>query len=220
MNLACSTSSQSYTDVIDNEAAWVAAAKAGDVSCFEELVRRNEARIFRLAFQITGNQEDAEDAMQEAFIKAYRHINQFRGDSLFSTWLTRIAVNEALQKLRKRQPHQLSLDESPDTIENPMPREVEAWEPTPEQRYARTELREIISKAIGELGGAYRVVFLLRDVESLSTKETAQLLGLSVSAVKSRLLRARLMLRSKLDKYFRKSALSCIEYGARFQGSG
>ncbi len=169
MSSACFTPNQSYADVIDNEAARVAAAKAGDVLCFEELVRRNQARILRLALHITGNQEDAEDAMQETFIQAYRHINQFRGDSLFFTWLTRIAVNEALMKLRKRQPHQLSLDESPDTMEDLMPREVEAWEPTPEQRYAQTELREIISKAIGELGPAYRVVFLLRDVESLSS---------------------------------------------------
>ncbi len=207
MNSACSTPNQSYADVIDNQAAWVAAARAGNVLCFEELVRRNQARIFRLALHITRNQEDAEDAMQEAFIKAYRHINQFRGDSLFSTWLTRIAVNEALQKLRKRQPHQLSLDESPDTIEDLMPREVEAWEPTPEQRYARTELREIISKAIGELAPAYRIVFLLRDVESLSTEETAQLLGLSVSAVKSRLLRGRLKMRASLDEYFRPTSL-------------
>jgi len=206
LSSACSTLGHSPVNRIDVEAAKVAAAKAGDASCFEELVRCNEARIFRLALGITRNQEDAEDAMQEAFIKAYQYISQFRGDSLFSTWLTRIAVNEALQKLRKRQPHQLSLDESPDTIEDLMPRDVEEWEPTPEQRYAQTELREIISKAIGELRPAYRVVFLLRDVEGLSSVETAHSLGLSVPAVKTRLLRARLMLRSALDKYFRKSS--------------
>ncbi len=207
MSSACSTFGHSQLNGIDAETAKVAAAKAGDASCFEELVRCNEARIFRLALQITRNREDAEDAMQEAFIKAYRHINQFRGDSLFSTWLTRIAVNEALLKLRKRWPDHLSLDDSPDTIENLMPREVEAWEPTPEQRYARTELREIISKAIGELRPAYRIVFLLRDVESLSSEETAELLGLSVSAVKSRLLRGRLKMRASLDEYFRPTSL-------------
>ncbi len=210
MSSACSTPGQSHVNMTDNEAARVAAARAGNVLCFEELVRRNQARIFRLAFQIMGNQEDAEDAMQEAFIKAYRHINQFRGDSLFSTWLTRIAVNEALMKLRKRQPHQLSLDESPDTIENLILRDVEAWEPTPEQRYAQTELREIISKAIGELDPAYRVVFLLRDVESLSTEETAQLLELSVPAVKSRLLRGRLQMRSNLNRYFKQTSLEGV----------
>jgi RNA polymerase sigma-70 factor (ECF subfamily) len=193
--------------MVDTEAARVAAAKAGDVSCFEELVRHNEARIFRLALHITGNQEDAEDVMQEAFIQAYRYLDKFRGESLFSTWLTRIAVNEALLELRKRQPHQLSLDDSPDTIEKLLPCRVEPWEPTPEQRYAQTELREIISKAIGELDPAYRIVFLLRDVEGLSSEETAQLLGLSVSAVKSRLLRGRLKMRASLDKYFRPTSL-------------
>jgi RNA polymerase sigma-70 factor (ECF subfamily) len=186
-------------NMADSEAAWVAAARAGNILSFEELVRRNQARIFRLALHMTGNQEDAEDVMQGAFIQAYRHISHFRGDSFFSTWLTRIAVNEALQKLRKWQPHQFSLDESPDAIE--------AWEPTPEQRYAQTELREIISKAVGALGPAYRIVFLLRDVEGLSGEETAQLLGLSVSAVKSRLLRARLKMRARLDKYFRPTSL-------------
>jgi RNA polymerase sigma-70 factor (ECF subfamily) len=193
--------------MIDDETTWVAAARAGNVSCFEELVRRSEARIFRLAIHIMKNQEDAEDVMQEAFIKAYQHLGEFRGHSRFSSWLTRIAVNEALQKLRRWQPHQLSLDETPDTIEYVMPREVEAWEPTPEQRYAQAELRRIISEAISKLEPAYRVVFLLRDVESLSTEETAQLLGLSVPAVKSRLLRARLKMRASLDKYFRPTGL-------------
>lgn len=206
MSSACCTFSQSQVNMIDSEASWVAAAKAGDVSCFEELVRRNQARIFRLALRITGNQEDAEDAMQGAFIKAYQHISQFRGDSLFSTWVTRIAVNEALLQVRSRRPHQLSLDDSPDMIESLVPRDIQPWEPTPEQRYAQTELREIISKAIEKLGSKYRLVFVLRDMEKFSTEETAQLLGLSVSAVKSRLLRARLMLRSALDKYFRKSS--------------
>ena len=200
MSSACSTFGHSQVKGIDTETAKVAAAKAGDASCFEELVRCNEARIFRLALQITGNQEDAEDAMQGAFIKAYQHISQLRGDSLFSTWLTRIAVNEALLQVRSRRPHQLSLDDSPDMIESLMPRDIQPWEPTPEQRYAQTELREIISKAIGELRPAYRVVFLLRDVEGLSSVETAHSLGLSVPAVKSQLLCARLMLRSALDK--------------------
>jgi RNA polymerase sigma-70 factor, ECF subfamily len=207
LSSACSTLIESRATIIATEAPTVAAAKAGDASCFEELVRRNKAKVFRLALGITGNQEDAEDAMQEAFIKAYQHLGKFRGDSLFSTWLTRIAVNEALQKLRKRRPHQISLDDSPDTIESLVPGDIQPWEPSPEQRYAQTELREIISKVIGELRPAYRVVLLLRDVEGLSSVETAQSLGLSVPAVKTRLLRGRLMLRSKLDKYFRKGPL-------------
>lgn len=203
MNAAFSRLNQGPLNRTDYDPVWVAAAKAGYVLCFEELVRRNEARIFRLALHITANQEDAEDVMQETFVKAYQHLGEFRGDSLFSTWLTRIAVNQALHNLRKRQPRQVSLDESPDTIENLIPSDVQGWERTPEQRYAQTELQQIISEAIGRLAPAYRVVFVLRDVEGLSSQETAQLLGLSVPAVKSRLLRARFKMRASLDKYFR-----------------
>jgi len=206
----------------DNEAAWVAAARAGNVLCFEELVRRNQSRIFRLALGITGRREDAEDAVQEAFIKAYRHICHFRGDSLFSTWLTSIAMNEALLKLRKRNRHELALCQSQDAIEDRMPREVEAGEPTPEQRCAQAELWQIVSEAISKLEPGYRVVFLLRDVAGCSSEETGQVLGLSVPAVKSRLLRARLKLRASLDEHFRPPSspgrmLRCVEVSARLR---
>lgn len=193
----------------DFEAVWVAGAKAGFVGCFEELVRRNQAMIFRIAVHITENRQDAEDAMQETFIKAYQHLNDFRGDSRFSTWLVRIAVNESLWKLRQRRPNQIATDQPIAAGDGFVPREVEDWGPTPEQRYARTELQQIISEAIGELGPTYRVVFALRDVEKLTTAETAQLLGLSIPAVKSRLLRARLMMREKLNKHFRASVSVC-----------
>jgi len=189
----------------DDEGALVSAAKAGDVAAFEELVNRYERKIFRLAQNITQNREDAEDVMQDAFLKSFAHLGDFQGDSRFYTWLVRIAVNEALMKLRKRRPDQVSLDESIETENDLMPREVEDWGPTPEQRYAQTELHEILSDVIGSLDPAFRIVFLLRDLEELSTEETAQLLGLSVPAVKSRLLRARLKLRQKLNKYFQRS---------------
>ncbi len=189
----------------DDEGALVSAAKAGDVAAFEELVNRYERKIFRLAQNITQNREDAEDVMQDAFLKSFAHLGDFQGDSRFYTWLVRIAVNEALMKLRKRRPDQVSLDESIETENDLLPREVEDWGPTPEQRYARTELHGILSDVIGSLDPAFRIVFLLRDLEELSTAETAQLLGLSVSAVKSRLLRARLKLRQKLNKYFQRS---------------
>ncbi len=194
------------TIVREDEGALVAAAKAGNAKAFEELVNRYEHKIFRLAQNITQNREDAEDVMQEAFLKSFSNLDRFQGDSRFYTWLVRIAVNEALMKLRKRRPNQVSLDEPVETEDDSMPREIEDWGPSPEQRYAQTQLEEILSGAIAELDPAFRIVFLLRDVEELSTEETAELLGLSVPAVKSRLLRARLRLRQRLSKSFHGSA--------------
>jgi RNA polymerase sigma-70 factor, ECF subfamily len=191
--------------VKEDEPALVAAAKAGEVEAFETLVERYERKIFRLTMNITQNREDAEDAMQEAFLKAYEHLGEFQGNSRFYTWLVRIAVNQALMKLRKRRPNQVSLDEEVDTGEDTIPREVEDWGPSPEDRYEQRELSGILSQVIAELDPPFRVVFQLRDIEELSTEETAEALGLSVPAVKSRLLRARLKLRQKLTRYFRGS---------------
>ena len=193
------------TVVRDDEAALVSAAKAGDVSAFEELVNRYERKIFRLGMNITQNREDAEDVMQDAFLKSYQNLDRFQGDSRFYTWLVRIAVNEALMKLRKRRPNQVSLDEPLTDSEDPLFREIEDWGPSPEQRFAQTELNEILTQVIGELDPIFRVVFQLRDAEGISTEETAQILGISVPAVKSRLLRARLKLRERLNKHFRRS---------------
>lgn len=190
--------------VKDDESALVAAAKAGDISAFETLVGRYERKIFRLTQNITQNREDAEDAMQEAFLKSFEHLQSFEGNSRFYTWLVRIAVNQALMKLRKRRPNVVSLDEEIDTGEDLVPREVEDWGPSPADRYAQTELSEILTKVIGELDPPFRIVFQLRDIEELSTEETAEALGLSVPAVKSRLLRARLKLRQSLNQYFRR----------------
>ncbi|MBZ5661805.1 MAG: sigma-70 family RNA polymerase sigma factor [Acidobacteriia bacterium] len=191
--------------VRDDEARLVSAAKAGDAAAFEELVNRYERKIFRLGMNITQNREDAEDVMQEAFLKSYTHLDRFQGDSRFYTWLVRIAVNEALMKLRKRRPNQFSLDEPLSDGEDPVFREIEDWGPSPEQKFAQTELNEILNSVIAELDPIFRVAFLLRDVEGISTEETAQILGISEAAVKSRLLRARLKLRQKLNKYFRRS---------------
>jgi RNA polymerase sigma-70 factor, ECF subfamily len=190
--------------VQDDEPVLVAAAKAGDMVAFETLVGRYERKIFRLTQNITQNREDAEDAMQEAFLKAYEHLGGFEGNSRFYTWLVRIAVNQALMKLRKRRPNVVSLDEPVETGEDTMPREVEDWGPSPEDRYEQTELGGILSTVIGELDPSFRIVFQLRDIEELSTEETAEALGLSVPAVKSRLLRARLKLRQRLNRYFRR----------------
>jgi RNA polymerase sigma-70 factor (ECF subfamily) len=193
------------TVVRDDEARLVSAAKAGDAAAFEELVNRYERKIFRLGMNITQNREDAEDVMQEAFLKSYTHLDRFQGDSRFYTWLVRIAVNEALMKLRKRRPNQVSIDEPLNDGEDAIFREIEDWGPSPEQKFAQTELNQILDSVIAELDPIFRVAFLLRDVEGISTEETAQILGISEAAVKSRLLRARLKLRQKLNKYFRRS---------------
>ena len=192
------------TVVREDEPALVAAAKRGEVSAFEELVTRYERKIFRLTRNITGNMQDAEDAMQEAFLKSYEHLANFKGDSRFYTWLVRIAVNEALMKLRRRHPGEFSIDEEVAVGgEELMPRELDDWGPTPEERYQQAEMQEILSEAIDKLEPDFRVVFILRDVEELSTEETAKLLGLTITATKSRLLRARLKLRQRLNRYFR-----------------
>jgi RNA polymerase sigma-70 factor (ECF subfamily) len=187
----------------DDESRLVAAAKSGDLDAFDQLVSRYERKIFRLALRITQNREDAEDAMQEAFLKAYEHLNAFQGDSRFYTWLVRIAVNQALMKLRKRRPNQISLDEPAETEDSELFKEIADWGPSPEQRFAQTELHEILDSAISGLEPDYRNVFILRDVEGIPTEETAQLVGISVPAVKTRLLRARLKLRQKLNAFFK-----------------
>ena len=196
------------TIVREDEAQLVAAAKAGDVPAFEELVNRYERRIFRLAMNITQNREDAQDATQDAFLKAYQHLDRFEGNSRFYTWLVRIAVNESLMRLRRRRPGVVSLDEPAEGEDSEVPRDVQDWGPSPEQRYQRSELNGILTEAISDLDPIFRTVFLLRDVEGLSTEETAETLGISTPAIKSRLLRARLKLRQKLNPHFQQSEKS------------
>jgi RNA polymerase sigma-70 factor, ECF subfamily len=187
------------------ELALVEAARNGDVGAFEQLIKRYDRNVFRIAQHITQNREDAEDVVQDAFIKAYRNLAQFQGNSKFYTWLVRIAVNEALMKLRRRKTAKtVSLDEDVTTDEGSMPREVADWSPNPEQLYDQSELGEILQKTIQALPESFRTVFVLRDIEGMSTEETAEMLNLSVPAVKSRLLRARLQLRERLNRYFKK----------------
>jgi len=187
-----------------DEQILVQAARQGDIGAFEELVKRYDRNVFRIANHITQNREDAEDVVQDAFLKAYQNLGQFQGQSKFYTWLVRIAVNEALMRLRRRRPERMvSLDEDIKTDEDSMPREVADWAPNPEQLYTQAELKDILGKTIQGLPPSFRTVFVLRDVEGLSTEETADALELSVPAVKSRLLRARLQLRERLNKYFK-----------------
>ncbi len=196
-----------------DEGDLVVRAQRGDTSAFTELVSRYERRIFRLAKNITQSDEDAEDVLQEAFLKAYEHLGGFQGQSKFYTWIVRIAVNEALMKLRKRKTDRtVSLDETIDTGEENVVREIAVWDDNPEQRYSQQEIREMLDKAIMSLRPAFRAVFVLRDVEDLSTEETAAVLDLSVPAVKSRLLRARLQLREKLTRFFKRKGDDIFAY--------
>ena len=175
------------------DVALVAQVRTGDVSAYDTLVRKYERQIFRIAQHITQNREDAEDVMQDAFLKAYEKL------------LVRIAVNESLMRLRKRRTGRMvSIDEDLETEEGTVPRDLADWAPDPEQNYTQSELGQILEKTIKGLPPGFKVVFELRDVQGLSTEDTAEALGLSVPAVKSRLLRARLQLRERLSRYFRK----------------
>jgi len=196
-----------------DEAALVAQAQRGGVDAFTELVNRYESNIFRLARHITQNPEDAEDVLQETFLKAYEHLEDFQGNSKFYTWLVRIAVNQSLMKLRKRKSDaSVSLDDPFDTGEENLTREIAVWDPNPELTYSREEIRAILEKAVESLPPTFRAVFALRDIEELSTEETAAALNLSVPAVKSRLLRARLRLREKLTRYFKRKGEDLFGY--------
>ena len=184
----------------------VHASKNGDVTAFEQLVKRYDRKLLRIAQNVTHNREDSQDAVQEAFLKAFQHLGEFREDSQFSTWLIRITLNQSLMKVRKqrRSIREVPLEEDFQSGENMLPIEVADWAPNPEQLYRASELRDILIKALRELRPILSVVFVLRDIEGLSIAETAEVLSLSHSAVKARLWRGRLQLRERLNKYFRK----------------
>jgi len=189
---------------IHPDVALVEAAKNGDTAAFEQLVRQYENQVFRVAQHITQNREDAEDIAQDVFLKAYQKLHQFQGNSKFSTWLVRIAVNESLMRLRRRKTAKtVSMDQDIQTEDGAIPRDFAEWRPNPEEIYSQSELGDILRKTIQGLPPGFRTVFTLRDIENMSTEETAEALGLSVPAVKSRLLRARLQLRERLSRYFR-----------------
>jgi RNA polymerase sigma-70 factor (ECF subfamily) len=196
-----------------DESVLVAQARAGDQNAFAELVNRYERKIYRLAKNITRNDEDAEDVLQDAFLKAYTHLDNFKGDSKFYTWIVRIAVNEALMRLRKRKTDRsVPLDEPVELGEETVQREIAVWEDNPEQQYSQEEWRRILDEAVESLKPDFRTVFVLRDIEELSTEETAETLGISVPAVKSRLLRARLALRERLTRQFKRKGENLLGY--------
>jgi len=197
------------TTHLDNEAAMVREAQGGNTESFSTLIRRYEQRIYRLGYVVTKNSDDAEGVLQETFTKAYVDLGQFNGETRFYTWLIRIAMNEALTKLRQR--YALvdnSLEVSVEADEPvSVPNDVERWREYPENCYTRNELGGILSRALLGLETRLRLVFALRDMEGLSAEDTARLLGISVEAAKGRLLRARLELRDKLSTWFKASSV-------------
>jgi RNA polymerase sigma-70 factor (ECF subfamily) len=191
--------------VANDDLDLVHASKNGDVTAFEQLVKRYDRKLFRIAQSITHNREDSQDAVQEALFKAYQNLSAFREDSRFSTWLFRIIVNQSLMRLRKqRTTREASRDEAFQADSDMLPKEVTDWAPNPEQLYWASELRNILIKCLEELSSILRTVFVLRDIEGLTIDQTAEVLNVSQTAVKARLLRARLQLREGLTKYFSK----------------
>ncbi len=177
--------------------------RQGDRAEFAHLVEAYSAVIYRLALKIVANTQDAEDVLQETFLKAYRHLPGFDGRSSLSTWLYRIATNEALMLLRRRKAITVSIEEpDEDGGEEQEPMQIVDWCCLPEEELMSTEARRSIDRAIEKLPHSLRVVFLLRDIEGLSTQETGDVLNLSETAVKTRLSRARLRLREHLSEYY------------------
>jgi RNA polymerase sigma-70 factor, ECF subfamily len=178
--------------------------RAGNIEDFEVLVQRHNQRVYRTLMGLLGNPEEAQDAAQDTFLKAFEHLKHFEGRAKFSTWLLSIASNAGLQRLRERRPMESLDDDGP--LENYRPRQIRAWADNPEQCCSKEELRALVERSIMRLPAKYRVAVMLRDVEQLSTEEAAAALGLGVPALKARLLRGRLMLRETLTPHFGASA--------------
>ncbi|HET9940355.1 MAG TPA: sigma-70 family RNA polymerase sigma factor [Candidatus Eisenbacteria bacterium] len=166
---------------------------------FGELVSRYESKVYSLALKMLRNPEDAEDVLQDTFLRAYRGIKSFKGNSTFSTWIYRITANSALMRLRKRQLPTVSID---DADEREAPINIADWAPGPVEQMLNQETQAAMTEAIDALPPEFRQVFVLRDIEELSNAEVAEILDLSVAAVKSRLHRARLKVRNRLATYF------------------
>jgi len=202
------TSDQRHIDVtlpVDPDADSVARVQRGDLDAFEDLINRHNRRVYRTLVGILGSPDEARDAMQDTFLKAFQHIADFQGRSKFSTWLVSIASNTGLQRLRERKNLE-SLDDNGED-EGFRPREVRAWTDSPEQLYAKTQMRDLVENGVRKLPTKYRVVLVLRDIEQLSTEEAAAALGLGIPALKARLIRGRLMLREALSPHFAAGAL-------------
>jgi RNA polymerase sigma-70 factor, ECF subfamily len=190
----------------DPDLETVNAVRSGNVDAFEQLIERHSRRVYRTLVGILGDPEDARDAMQDSFLKAFQHLDHFQGRSKFSTWLVSIATNTGLQRLRERKPLE-SLDESgPEAEETFRPRQIRAWTDDPEQLYSQAERRQLIESSVMKLPPKYRIAVVLRDLELLSTEDAATALGLAIPTLKTHLLRGRLMLREALAPHFARRA--------------
>ncbi len=188
----------------DDDLPLVHRAQSGDYAAFEALVEKYERRVFGLAHRMLGRQHDAEEVVQQTFLSLIEHIDGFREESRFSTWLMRVAANHALALMRKQSVRRAAplADGGSGADELPRPQYIAQWRETPEEVASRRETRRLLDQALGEIDEKHRLVFILRDIEGLSTEETASALNISISNTKVRLLRARLMLRERLTRYF------------------
>lgn len=193
---------QAASTAAPDDRALVKRAQQGDTAAFDELVSRYADKVYRLTSKVLRHSEDAEDALQDAFLSAYRNLPRFKGDSTFSTWLYRVAMNAALMRLRKRREGMVSLEQPGDGEEARAPLQIADWARTPVEELLNDELRAALERAVDSLPEDLAKVFLLREVEGLSNIEAAEILELSVPAVKSRLHRARLALRDQLNRFF------------------
>ena len=177
--------------------------QAGDPLAYAQFVEENQGQVYNLALRMLNDPQDAEDVLQETFLSAYKALPEFQGRSSLSTWLYRIASNASLMRLRKKRPDTVSVDE-PLTLDagDSVPRQLVDWSSLPEDELLSNEARYMMDEAVSELPEPLRIVFVLRDLQGLSTAETGEVLGLSVGAVKTRLHRARLKLRETLSSYY------------------
>ena len=190
---------------VDPDASLVSEAQRGELQAFELLIERHSKRVYRTLVGMLGDPDEARDAMQDTFLKAFQHLATFQGRSKFSTWLVSIASNTGLQRIRDRKPMESLDDEGPEGADGFRPRQVRSWTEDPEELYSQAEVRSLVESCVMKLPAKYRVVVLLRDFEQLSAEDAAAALGLGVPALKSRLLRGRLMLREALAPYFAKN---------------
>ncbi len=189
-----------------NEAQIIASILAGNTHEFHDLIRPHERSVYIMALSLLHNEADAEDAAQEAFLKAFRNLAHFRGESKFSTWLVSIALNEARSRLRSKKTMKMeSLDEPMEGQGHVSPALLRDWREIPSEVLERQEFRLLLQQAITDLPLIYREIFLLRDVEELSVNESAEVLGITIASAKVRLHRARIMLQKKLVPQLKKA---------------
>ena len=189
-----------YRALADEEL--VRTAQGGDTRAFDVLVERYQEKVYRLSYKILRHEDDAAEALQDAFLSAFRGLKNFKAESTFSTWLYRIATNAALMKYRKRRDGHVSLEQSQSGVEEAEGLQIPDWSTQPVQDLLDAETREVMEDSIQRLPEELRTVFVLRDIEGLSNAEVGEILSLTVAAVKSRLHRARIQLRERLNRYF------------------